>query len=587
MTVGEGRAGKYVLLQNSDGEILRGSPISIRQALPFLFRPERTCVWYGAGYDWNMLFANEPKQTLEALFKDKEHICVIDQYEIELFPKKILRIRDTVGHQSAVHYDTIGFFQCALLKALKDWGIPIPEIVTRGKELRDEFPADFDIELYNLTETRLHIELMDRLYEKIRTVFKPMKSGDYLSGWHGAGVIAARMLDDFHVHEYAPLRPLHDFRGYEYQSYYGGRIELFQRGVINNVYNYDINSAYPSATRELPALKNANWIHTKGSEALDYEFGVVRVAWTPREENPQMGAFPFRLSHLDGKKRRLSIYPVQGEGYYHLVEVKAAVARNLWNIELKNGIAIEPGFERPFWKPINDIMRKRLEYKAKKDMAHVPLKLGANSFYGKFAQRNKDKREFGLYANYWYAGYITAWTRAELLKYANPDSTILFATDGIKSTEPLKCPTGNGLGQWEYEHYKVGKFILPGIYKVDDTVKTRGFPKLDFENVFTRILNGEKPTVSDKLFVGVRRSLQLHKKYPKPGFYQITKRIDWNSVKDKRAFVTNYYSEPRNPFTGLTLEQKVSSGFLPWTDGEGLTKDNRDLITESLELSES
>lgn len=584
---GEGRAGKYVLLQDSDGNILHGDPITIRKALHFLFRPDRTCVWYGAGYDWNMLFANESKDLLNAIFKDKEHIGMIDQYEIQLFPKKILRIRDTVTHETSVHYDTIGFFQCALIKALKDWNIPVPDIVTQGKRLRDEFPADFNVELYNYTETQLHLELMNRLYAKIQIVFKPMKSGDYLSGWHGAGVIAARMLDDFHVTDYSPLKPLHDFRGYEYQSYYGGRIELFQRGLIKDVYNYDINSAYPAATRELPALKNANWIHTKGNEALDYEFGVARVSWTPKEENEQMGCFPFRLSQLDGKKRRLSIYPVQGEGYYHLVEIKAAIARDLWNIELKHGIAIEPGFERPFWAPINDIMTMRLAYKKAKDMAHIPLKLGANSFYGKFAQRNKDKKEFGAYANYWYAGYITAWTRAELLKYAIPDSVILMATDGLYSTQALKCPIGGGLGEWEFEHYNVGKFILPGIYKVDDTVKSRGFPKLDFENVFTRILNGEKPTVADKLFVGVRRSLQLYKKYPVPGFYHISKKINWNSVNDKRTFVTNYYSEPRNPFLDLTLEQRISAGFLPWESGTPLGQGNLDLMEEALEMSES
>src|SRR4029077_522358 len=160
----------------------------------------------------------------------------------------------------------------------------------------------------------------------------------------------------------------------------------------------------------------------KGNEALDYNFGVVKVKWKAIEENAQMGAFPFRTEEIDGRKRRLVIYPIEGAGFYHLVEVKAAVARNLWDIEIGYGRVIENGYEKPFYEPINEIMKQRLEFKAKKDMAHIPLKLGANSFYGKFAQRNKDKKEFGTFANYWYAGYITAWTRAELLKYAKPDA---------------------------------------------------------------------------------------------------------------------------------------------------------------------
>src|SRR5437867_2033353 len=144
---GEGRNGQYVLLQNSDGDVLRGSPITIHEALPFLFRPDRICVWYGAGYDWNMLFRDEPKPTQRALFKEKEHSADIDGYHIELLPKKIMRIGPMKDFShSSKHYDTIGFFQCAFLKALSDWKIPIPEIVERGKTLRDEFPADFDIE---------------------------------------------------------------------------------------------------------------------------------------------------------------------------------------------------------------------------------------------------------------------------------------------------------------------------------------------------------------------------------------------------------------------------------------------------------
>src|SRR5205823_6097468 len=148
-----------------------------------------------------------------ALFKDSEHTCEIDGYELTLFPKKILRIRDVTGHESCTHYDTVGFFQCAFLKALKDWKIPIPEIVERGKTLRDEFPKDFDIELYNLTETKLHVELMNRLQAKLDQV-----GLGNISGYHGAGAIAALMLKNLKVNEHAPLRPLHDFRGYEYRS---------------------------------------------------------------------------------------------------------------------------------------------------------------------------------------------------------------------------------------------------------------------------------------------------------------------------------------------------------------------------------
>src|SRR2546430_14606807 len=89
---GEGVNGSYVLLQDSDGNTLRGNPITIHEALPFLFRPERTCCWFGSGYDWSMLFQNESKSVQIALFKNPEHQVEIDDYHLTLFPKKILRI---------------------------------------------------------------------------------------------------------------------------------------------------------------------------------------------------------------------------------------------------------------------------------------------------------------------------------------------------------------------------------------------------------------------------------------------------------------------------------------------------------------
>src|SRR5690242_9650239 len=89
---GEAVNGQYVLLQNSDEQILRGSPITIREAIPFLFRQDRTCVWYGASFDWNMLFRDSPKEVQVSLFKNKDHTVVIDGYKIDLLPKKIFRI---------------------------------------------------------------------------------------------------------------------------------------------------------------------------------------------------------------------------------------------------------------------------------------------------------------------------------------------------------------------------------------------------------------------------------------------------------------------------------------------------------------
>jgi len=550
---GEGLDHELFVLQNSLGQTWRGNPLKFDSVLAALSKPNVVNVWFSAGYDWNMLAKHLTKEQKKTLFLSSEHKLQIGGYEIFMFPKKILRVKSLTNHEEyGNHYDTFGFFQTSFEKTLTQWKIPIPEIITRGKEDRitgfKNWSMD-DIERYNLAECTALVTLMNKFQESLERV----GYGD-LSGYHGAGSIAAKMLDNFDALSYMK-KPTRQLREFMLDAYYGGRIELLRRAEFENVYNYDINSAYPSATRELPNLAAATWKNVSGEEALDYDFGIVNVSWKAIEDNPVMGCFPFRLKtgqvvfpsaiHAKGKNGG-TIYPTFGYGAYHLVELKAAIERKLWDIKLLSGMVIENDYEKPFYEPITQIMKERLKLKAAKDFANIPLKLGANSFYGKFAQANRDTQSFGHYNNYLFGGYITAWTRAQIMKFVDPMQLIAVTTDGIYSSVPLTCPIGSDLGEWEHNFYKRARFILPGIYQVDDTVKSRGFPKINFDNLYTRILNGEKPTVEEKLFVGVRKSLAQYKRYPNCGFYLIKKKIDWNS-QQKRIFVTNDYSEPVEP----------------------------------------
>src|SRR5439155_26354687 len=123
---------------------------------------------------------------------------------------------------------------------------------------------------------RLGILLMNKFQESLERV----GYGD-LSGYHGAGAIASKMLNNFHALEYMK-RPTSELRELMLDAYYGGRIELCMRGAFGPVYNFDIQSAYPAATRELPNLKAATWKKVEGKEALNYDFGIVNVSWRPK-----------------------------------------------------------------------------------------------------------------------------------------------------------------------------------------------------------------------------------------------------------------------------------------------------------------
>src|SRR5437867_8013290 len=121
--------------------------------LSALYRPNRTNVWFSFGYDTNMLAKYLSKEQKILLFKSGDHKIVINDYEVFLFPKKILKITPLKNH-TAVHADTFGFFQKSYEKTLSDWKISVPDIVTRGKTDRVTGFSGWsseDKELYNLT----------------------------------------------------------------------------------------------------------------------------------------------------------------------------------------------------------------------------------------------------------------------------------------------------------------------------------------------------------------------------------------------------------------------------------------------------
>src|SRR5712692_6833920 len=140
------------------------------------------------------------------------------------------------------------------------------------------------------------------------------------------------------------------------KAYFGGRIEIFKRGRYKPVYNYDINSAYPTATCLLPKLKMAKWKKVSGKDLLKYDFGIANVSWSPGHKQgcdcgcKVIGPFPYRGDKNSDYMEDSVIFPLvfstYGSGAYHLVEIKAALKKNLWNIELGSGLVIDNGYEK-------------------------------------------------------------------------------------------------------------------------------------------------------------------------------------------------------------------------------------------------
>ena len=189
-----------------------------------------------------------------------------------------------------------------------------------------------------------------------------------------------------------------------------------------------------------------------------YEFSIWHVTWNCHGK--LWGPFPWRAKEGD------IFYPDSGEGYYHKIEIDAAL--KLYpdcEFDIQEGVILEPNSD---YKPFHFIAERaayRLQLKADGDPANKPLKLGLNSLYGKTAQTVGKNPP---YQSFFWSGYTTAATRAKLLdaiRYCN-GTIYSVATDGlISSVEIDELSVGLNLGQWERTKIIEGILIRPGVYK--------------------------------------------------------------------------------------------------------------------------
>lgn len=433
------------------------------------------------------------------------------------------------------------------------------------KLINSEYFNDIDFESV-IDDTLSFNENIELLKEKYNYAFKTDKILDYKPPKLRKIDILPQILDLHYVKRMA---------------YFGGRIELFKRGLLNDIYHYDINSAYPWAMTKIPDLRG-KWNYLSDTTENDLcggLFGIVKAECI--EGSSIIGAFPFRLSS------GYVIYPQKCTCYYHICEVVEAINKG-YKIKLGESWLLETPHSYPFRDYINQLMIKRLHYKENGDFAHIPLKLGANSFYGKLAQKptmSKNKYREPKYRDLLMAGFITAHTRAQLLKYCDPNSTVLMATDGLYSTVPLSCSIGKGLGDWEYTYHDSGIFILAGIYALNNkgvwVNKIRGFRNLDIDALWKYIQKYPYDPIplKDRRFLGIKYCLGLThkaKEYKMCNFVDIPREIDWNNNR-KRIFLPNGDSYSNND----TNNQDVSAIYK-----DKLLSQITDIFSEDSALSE-
>ena len=408
-------------------------------------------VGFAINYDVNMMLKDVGRVRLVELWKEGETRW--RDYKITYLPSKFIAIKCYRTKRSVKVYDTFGFFQCSFAKALAGWDVPAPEQLDHMKASRSGFTVEQEAEIleYCLSECRALVDLMNALKASLDSVeLKPR-------GWHGAGAIAGALLGRQGVKEHVqPDTEYGDVQQAIMHAYFGGRTELFQQGAFPTLYGYDIRSAYPAAMRSMPSLRGASMVHDRNHVPTADVISLHHVRWGTDPTAP-IQPFPFR-------NRRQIIYPYQGEGYYWSCEVEAAIAIHGAAIEVLDGWVLKTPTEAKPFDFIDPIYEFRAQLKRDGHFGHQSLKLAINALYGKLAQGMGWKDELPPYRSYIWAGWITAMTRATMLRIASPD-VAMICTDGIYFTTPQALKTSDELGGLEASELTDAFIAQPGIYE--------------------------------------------------------------------------------------------------------------------------
>lgn len=576
---------EYLLLRVGNHVLETGKPLLWQECLAFLADLPRDGVCYVGyffDYDVTMMLRGVREERVRRLldrdcrtFNGVTYPVDIEQFQVEYLPRKEFKVRRK-GHGTrwTIINDVGSFFQCAFVKALELWEIGTVEeraAIAEGKEARSDFGAVTQQERdYNALE----IDLLQKLMTAFRKVCQNV--GYVPSKWQGPGCMASVML---RRHGIPPRRRLYvttveRLMENANAAYYGGRFETTTVGPVDGpIYQYDINSAYPAAIRELPCLEHGEWALgrkvTDGLYLAHGRFTATADVW--------LYGFPVRRP--DG-----SIYfPGTGNGWYWSHEIRSAQHQSFEADEVWSYVRRCECVPFAF---VNGLYRQRVEL-GKTARGRV-LKLGLNSLYGKMAQ----SIGAASYANPIWAGLITSRTRALLLD-AICDSVshgvgfcgrdvLMLATDGIFTTTPRgRLPLGAGLGEWEVSEHEEIFLVQPGLYLTGDAPpKTRGLPRrivvekaAEFADAHS---NGRRSvTVPVRNFIGLRQALHRNA-FGLAGQWQtLTKEVtfDVSSKRDPETFApyaggTEVESVPYAKAIGAWRDARIELADQPdWADG--------------------
>jgi DNA polymerase type B, organellar and viral len=443
-------------------------------------------------------------------------------------------------------YDTFGFYQSGFKYVSADlvtkgyFSEEDQKTIVENKAKRSRFNAEpFEtVKHYCGLELEALSKAMTILRDGFDAMGRALKpfggSGKMrLKYWCGAGAAAAALMGEMNLkadhfpEDISTVNPP-EWQTVSHHAYFGGRIELLKQGFAQKtpLFGYDIASAYPGATVELPSMKGGKWTNTKRVQSMrtikqleelrqriekKNILSMFRVQWAfPQSLDIPLYPIPYRVERTGA-----ILFPPVGEAWIMRDELRGAIE---WirtclsgkrfveegaNFVLLNEWTFEPANDaRPF-AFVEALYQLRAKTPAS-DPLNKAIKLCLNSLYGKTAQSiGGAKGKPPVTACPYYAAAITANCRMRLMFAAlsAPNDIVMFATDGIISLRELTldrvmdcdAPANKGrkppLGDWEFNRSGGGFFVQSGIYTLFDrdgkpkSPKTRG---IDMRNLITK-----------------------------------------------------------------------------------------------------
>lgn len=500
----------YILLAISDvPPLIDKNGLNSKQILDYLWEhlsADNINIIYGGSYDFNFWIKSLNPEQVERLYKSNYTSDPIqyDGYFLRWIRGKGFEI-GREGERTIRVNDVISFFQRPFIQAcdeyLGEYGGR--DVLVREKARRGQFtPEEIEnVAAYN----NLELDLLERLATELRSRLNKVDLRP--RRWDGPGAIAGSLFlregIKKHRNENIPEPVAHAAR----VAYAGGRFELIKYGNVTGrpysektstnrnpatkfqnvvkdtaVYEYDINSAYPAALTNVPSLQNGEWIHHEHDTGKQYNFALYRVSYTgtrndvpgPLFHRASNGTVSYPLNVTtwiwSPETEALREYCRQVDGARYRIH-------EIWEYRERTAI-------RPF-AFINPLYQRRSELKELGDGAHVGIKLALNSCYGKLAQQvgwipatTRNPVRVPTYHQLEWAGYVTSWCRAQVLRAAlqNLESVIAFETDALFTSEPLDLPISSNLGEWGLIEFSSLVYVQSGHYyatKIDGETVTK------------------------------------------------------------------------------------------------------------------